>query len=104
MAKTATIHRWKLYAIFFILMKKCNIQCANILSPFQILVDSMHERKIVMASRVNGFIGLPGGFGTFEEVRESRITSLIISTYLNMSYEKVLEVTTWTQLGIHDKR
>lgn len=37
---------------------------------FQILVDSMHERKIEMAKRVNGFIGLPGGFGTFEEVRE----------------------------------
>jgi len=63
----------------------------------------MHERKIVMASRVNGFIGLPGGFGTFEEVRE-HILSLIISTDLNMLYEKVLEVTTWTQLGIHDKR
>lgn len=47
-----------------------------------ILVGSMHERKIEMAKRVNGFIGLPGGFGTFEEV---------------------LEVTTWTQLGIHDK-
>ncbi|KIM41231.1 hypothetical protein M413DRAFT_18875 [Hebeloma cylindrosporum] len=48
----------------------------------EILVDSMHERKIEMATRVDGFIGLPGGFGTFEEV---------------------LEVTTWTQLGIHDK-
>ncbi|PPR08106.1 hypothetical protein CVT24_010567 [Panaeolus cyanescens] len=47
-----------------------------------IVVDSMHERKVEMAKRVNGFIGLPGGFGTFEEV---------------------LEVTTWTQLGIHDK-
>jgi len=35
-----------------------------------------------MAQRVQGFIGLPGGYGTFEEV---------------------LEVTTWTQLGIHDK-
>jgi predicted Rossmann-fold nucleotide-binding protein len=30
----------------------------------------MHERKIEMATRVNGFIGLPGGFGTFEEVIE----------------------------------
>ncbi|KAF8969942.1 hypothetical protein BDZ97DRAFT_1957525 [Flammula alnicola] len=47
-----------------------------------ILVDSMHDRKVEMARRVNGFVGLPGGFGTFEEV---------------------LEVTTWTQLGIHDK-
>ncbi|GLB35072.1 putative possible lysine decarboxylase [Lyophyllum shimeji] len=47
-----------------------------------IIVDSMHERKVEMATRSAGFIGLPGGFGTFEEV---------------------LEVTTWTQLGIHNK-
>jgi len=47
-----------------------------------IVVDSMHERKVEMAERVAGFFGLPGGFGTFEEV---------------------LEVTTWTQLGIHNK-
>jgi predicted Rossmann-fold nucleotide-binding protein len=29
----------------------------------------MHERKVEMAQRAKGFIGLPGGFGTFEEVR-----------------------------------
>jgi predicted Rossmann-fold nucleotide-binding protein len=28
----------------------------------------MHERKVEMARRASGFIGLPGGFGTFEEV------------------------------------
>ena len=28
----------------------------------------MHERKVEMAQRVRGFFGLPGGFGTFEEV------------------------------------
>lgn len=43
----------------------------------------MHERKVEMAQRSCGFIGLPGGYGTFEEV---------------------FEVTTWTQLGIHSKR
>jgi len=47
-----------------------------------IIVDSMHDRKVEMAKRADGFIGLPGGFGTFEEI---------------------LEVTTWTQLGIHNK-
>ncbi|KAK7049385.1 hypothetical protein VNI00_005986 [Paramarasmius palmivorus] len=47
-----------------------------------IVVDSMHTRKVEMAKRSCGFIGLPGGFGTFEEV---------------------FEVTTWTQLGIHIK-
>ncbi|EIN08031.1 hypothetical protein PUNSTDRAFT_70434 [Punctularia strigosozonata HHB-11173 SS5] len=48
----------------------------------QIAVRSMHERKTIMADRSCGFIGLPGGYGTYEEV---------------------LEVTTWTQLGIHNK-
>ena len=43
----------------------------------------MHERKVEMARRSCGFIGLPGGYGTFEEV---------------------FEVTTWTQIGIHSKR
>lgn len=47
-----------------------------------IVVDSMHERKLEMAKRSCGFICLPGGYGTFEEL---------------------LEVTTWSQLGIHNK-
>ena len=29
----------------------------------------MHERKVEMARRAGGFIALPGGYGTFEEVR-----------------------------------
>ncbi|KAF9501156.1 hypothetical protein BDN71DRAFT_1426796 [Pleurotus eryngii] len=48
----------------------------------KIIVDTMHERKVEMARRSCAFIGLPGGFGTFEEI---------------------MEVTTWTQLGIHNK-
>ena len=43
----------------------------------------MHERKAEMARRSCGFIGLPGGYGTFEEV---------------------LEVVCWSQVGIHHKR
>lgn len=43
----------------------------------------MHDRKVEMARRAEVFFGLPGGFGTFEEV---------------------MEVSTWTQLGIHRKR
>ncbi|KAK0547413.1 CCR4-NOT regulatory complex component [Tilletia horrida] len=47
------------------------------------MVDDMHERKQLMAQQSGlGFIGLPGGFGTFEEV---------------------MEMVTWTQLGIHRK-
>ena len=46
------------------------------------VVDSMHERKALMASLSDGFVALPGGLGTLEEV---------------------LEVLTWAQLGIHRK-
>lgn len=56
-----------------------NFYCAIV----KITVTSMHERKVEMAKRSCGFVGLPGGFGTFEEV---------------------MEVTTWTQIGIHSKR
>jgi uncharacterized protein (TIGR00730 family) len=46
------------------------------------VVDSMHERKALMATRADAFLALPGGFGTFDEL---------------------FEVLTWTQLGIHSK-
>lgn len=46
------------------------------------LVASMHERKAMMADLSDGFIAMPGGFGTFEEF---------------------CEVLTWTQLGLHQK-
>jgi len=46
------------------------------------VVDSMHERKALMAQRSDGFIAMPGGFGTFEEF---------------------CEVLTWSQLGFHHK-
>jgi uncharacterized protein (TIGR00730 family) len=46
------------------------------------VVDSMHERKAVMAELSDGFLALPGGLGTFEET---------------------LEMLTWTQLGVHVK-
>lgn len=47
------------------------------------VVSSMHERKALMADLSDGFIAMPGGFGTFEEL---------------------CEVITWTQLGLHRKR
>jgi uncharacterized protein (TIGR00730 family) len=46
------------------------------------LVASMHERKATMAALADAFIALPGGLGTLEEL---------------------LEMLTWSQLGIHDK-
>ncbi len=46
------------------------------------IVDSMHTRKARMAELSDGFIALPGGFGTFEEF---------------------CEILTWGQLGFHVK-
>jgi uncharacterized protein (TIGR00730 family) len=46
------------------------------------VVETMHERKALMAELSDGFIALPGGIGTFEEL---------------------FEVLTWAQLGIHSK-
>lgn len=46
------------------------------------VVRSMHERKQMMADASDGFLALPGGFGTFEEF---------------------CEILTWAQLGIHAK-
>ncbi|WP_341995200.1 TIGR00730 family Rossman fold protein [Microbacterium sp. LWH7-1.2] len=47
-----------------------------------VLVDTMHERKTIMADRANAFLALPGGPGTLEELTEQ---------------------WTWAQLGIHEK-
>lgn len=46
------------------------------------VVESMHQRKALMADLSDGFIALPGGFGTFEEF---------------------CEIITWAQLGLHRK-
>ncbi|QTN25418.1 TIGR00730 family Rossman fold protein [Rhizobacter sp. AJA081-3] len=46
------------------------------------VVETMHERKLMMAEHSDAFIALPGGIGTFEEL---------------------FEVWTWRQLGYHDK-
>lgn len=46
------------------------------------IVDSMHERKALMADLSDGFIAMPGGLGTIEEI---------------------FEALTWAQLGLHNK-
>jgi uncharacterized protein (TIGR00730 family) len=46
------------------------------------VVASMHDRKALMAELADAFIALPGGIGTLEEY---------------------FEITTWAQLGLHDK-
>ena len=47
-----------------------------------VVVDSMHARKAAMADRADGFVALPGGFGTLDEL---------------------FEIVTWAQLHIHAK-
>lgn len=47
-----------------------------------LFVDSMHERKLLMAKLSEGFLALPGGFGTMDEL---------------------FEVLTWSQLDLHQK-
>lgn len=46
------------------------------------VVESMHQRKTLMADLSDGFIAMPGGFGTLEEI---------------------IEAVTWGQLRFHDK-
>jgi hypothetical protein len=47
------------------------------------IVDSMHDRKRAMFELADAFVVLPGGFGTLDET---------------------IEIVTWRQLGLHDKR
>jgi len=46
------------------------------------IVSTMHERKTMMAALSDGFIAMPGGYGTLEEI---------------------VEIVTWGQLRFHDK-
>lgn len=46
------------------------------------VVESMHDRKALMAQLAEAFVALPGGYGTLEEL---------------------FEILTWKQLGLHDK-
>ena len=47
-----------------------------------IITDNMHDRKVIMYEKSDGFIVIPGGFGTMDEF---------------------FEITTWGQLGLHTK-
>lgn len=47
-----------------------------------VIVQTMHERKMRMATQSDAFIAMPGGLGTLDEM---------------------FEIMTWAQLGIHDK-
>lgn len=55
-----------------------------------------------MAKRVDGFFGLPGGFGTLDEVRFAPFIQIRVADHIHGS--QILEVITWTQIGFHNKR
>ena len=57
-------------------------EVANLDCDELIVVQTMHERKQIMAERADAFVALPGGIGTFEEF---------------------FEIWTWRQLGYHNK-
>ena len=57
-------------------------EVANLACDELIVVQTMHERKQIMAERADAFVALPGGIGTFEEL---------------------FEIWTWRQLGYHNK-
>lgn len=57
-------------------------ECSHPGLTTQHVVTTMHERKTLMAELSDGFVGLPGGMGTFDEL---------------------VEIITWAQLGLHAK-
>jgi uncharacterized protein (TIGR00730 family) len=57
-------------------------ECAHPGLTQQYVVNTMHERKTLMADLSDAFVGLPGGMGTFDEL---------------------VEIITWAQLGLHEK-
>ena len=57
-------------------------ELAHVKLTQQHVVNTMHERKTLMAEMSDGFVGLPGGMGTFDEL---------------------VEIVTWAQLGLHAK-
>ena len=66
-----------------VIPKALNIdKVVNDIDDELIITDGMRERKAIMDERADAFVGLPGGFGTFEEM---------------------FEVLTLKQLGYHDK-
>ncbi len=79
-AKGALAHKGKVIGVIpeFLKLKELIHQGLSEL----IITNTMHERKMKMHELSDGFITLPGGFGTLEEL---------------------FEIITWSQLGLHQK-
>ncbi|NSL56546.1 LOG family protein [Uliginosibacterium aquaticum] len=73
-------HRGKSYGVIPEFMAEREL--AHPFATEMVVVDSMHTRKAAMAERAQGFVALPGGYGTMDEL---------------------FEILTWAQLHIHHK-
>ena len=79
-AKSALNHKGKVIGVIPEFLKKKEVVHLGLNEL--ITTDNMHERKLKIHELSDGFIALPGGFGTFEEL---------------------FEIITWAQLGLHQK-
>lgn len=80
MAQSALDHNGKVVGIIPEFLKKKEVVHYGLTEL--ITVETMHDRKLRMQEESDGFIALPGGMGTFEEL---------------------FELLTWLQLGLHQK-
>lgn len=79
-AKGALNHKGKVIGVIPEFLKKKEVVHLGLHEL--ITTNNMHERKLIIHELSDGFIALPGGFGTFEEL---------------------FEIITWAQLGLHQK-
>lgn len=80
LAKSALDHKGEVIGIIPDFLKKKEVVHLGLTQL--ITVSNMHERKLKMQEISDGFIAMPGGMGTLEEL---------------------FEILTWLQLGLHDK-
>lgn len=79
-ANSVLEHGGKVVGVFPQELKGMEAEHQNLTEIY--IVSGMHERKKLMFDRADGFVVLPGGFGTLDET---------------------FEMITWRQLGFHDK-
>lgn len=80
LAKAALEHKGRVVGIIPAFLKKKEVVHLGLTEL--ITTENMHERKLKMQAVSDGFIVLPGGYGTLEEL---------------------FEIITWLQLGLHEK-
>lgn len=79
-AEGALLHNGQVIGVIPIFLRSREIAHPNLTEL--IVTKTMHDRKVIMYDKSDGFIILPGGFGTMDEF---------------------FEITTWGQIGLHQK-